>query len=275
MDKIKLRLATVILGLLAAPVIFGQAAGDQTTHAGDPGQAGATQQSGNANPSTVTTPANASPAVLAPNQNQALSVNPVTGLASASALDYHPVTGKERWQLYWRQNYSSVGAYFGPVFTALVLDQATGSPSQWGGGTRGYGFRVASRTAMGMVQGTLQASIAAGLHEDVRYISSARTGFKRRALHTFVYSFVTYNDEGRTTLNFANLTSYYATTALSTAWLPGRFKVATYTLSNGAAQIGLGVPVNLLQEFWPDIRRKILRSHRMSNANQTGVGAIR
>jgi hypothetical protein len=245
MDKIKLRLVTGILGLVAAPVMFGQIAGDQTTHAGDAGQAGAA--------------ASASPAAPAPDQNQAVSVNPVTGLASASALDYHPVTAKERWRLYWRQNYSSVGAYFGPVFTALVLDQATGSPSQWGGGIRGYGLRVASRTAMGMVQGTLQASIAAGLHEDVRYISSAQRGFKKRALHAFAYSFVTYNNEGRTTLNVANLTSYYAITAISTVWLPGRFKVATYTLTNGTAQIGFGAPVNLLQEFWPDIRRKILR----------------
>jgi hypothetical protein len=117
---------------------------------------------------------------------------------------------------------------------------------------------------MGMLQGTLQASIAVGLHEDVRYISSAGTGFKKRALHAVAYSFVTYNDEGRTRLNVANLSSYYATTAISTAWVPGRRNVATYTLTNGTAQIVLAVPVNLLQEFWPDIRRKITRSHRTS-----------
>jgi hypothetical protein len=264
MDKLRLRLAAGILGLIAAPVIFGQSSGDVITHTGDAGQAGVPQQSGNANPSTVTSPANPSAAAPAPDQQQPLSVNPVTGLASASALDYHPLTGKERWKLYWRQNYASVGAYFGPVFTALVLDQATGSPSQWGGGFRGYGRRVASRTAMGMLQGTLQASIAAGLHEDVRYISSAQTGFKKRALHAVAYSFVTYNDEGRTTLNIANLSSYYATTAISTVWVPGRRNVATYTLSNGTAQIVLAIPVNLLQEFWPDIRRKITRSHQAS-----------
>src|SRR5437899_150074 len=57
-----------------------------------------------------------------------LAVNPLTGLASASAINYHPLTGKERWQLYWTQNYWSVGAYVGPVLSALVFDQATGSP---------------------------------------------------------------------------------------------------------------------------------------------------
>jgi hypothetical protein len=241
------------------PLVFGQAFGDFFPQPGDTGQARPPLQSGYPNPPNTASPPSASPNIPVLNRNQALSVNPVTGLAAASALDYHSLSGKERWQLYWKQNYRSVGTYFGPVFTALVLDQATGSPSQWGGGFRGYGLRVTSRTAMGVVQGTLQASIAATLHEDVRYISSARTGFKKRALHAIAYSFVTYNDQGRTTLNFANLTGLYATAAISTAWVPSRFKVDTYTLTNGTAQLGLSVPINLLQEFWPEIRRKILR----------------
>ncbi len=66
-------------------------------------------------------------------------MNPVTGLVTSSASNYKPLTEKERWELYWKQNYFSVGAYFGPALTALVLDQATGSPAQWGGGFSGYG----------------------------------------------------------------------------------------------------------------------------------------
>jgi hypothetical protein len=37
--------------------------------------------------------------------------------------------------------------------------------------------------------------------------------------------------------------------------------VASYTLTNGSEQIALTLPVNLLQEFWPEIRRKVLRRH--------------
>jgi hypothetical protein len=241
------------------PQVFGRAFCDLFTQPVDAGQVGPPQQSAYPNPPNTASPPSVSPNIPVLNQDQALGVNPVTGLATASALDYHSLSGKERWQLYWKQNYWSVGAYSGPLFTALALDQATGSPSQWGGGFRGYGLRVASRTAMGVVQGTLQASIAATLHEDVRYVSSAPTGFKKRALHAVAYSIVTYNDQGRTTLNFANLTGIYATAAISSAWVPGRFNVDTYTLTNGTAQIGLSVPINLLQEFWPEIRRKILR----------------
>jgi hypothetical protein len=63
-----------------------------------------------------------------------LAVNPVTGLVSTPTANYRALTGRERWKLYWKQNYLSIGAYFGPVFTALVLDQSTGSPQQWGAG---------------------------------------------------------------------------------------------------------------------------------------------
>jgi hypothetical protein len=112
---------------------------------------------------------------------------------------------------------------------------------------------------MAVVQGTLQAAAAAALHEDVRYISSGQTGLKKRALHAIVFSFVTYDNRGRTELNIANLSSYYASAAISTTWIPGRNNVALHTLTNGTEQMGLSVPINLLQEFWPEIRQKVLR----------------
>jgi hypothetical protein len=194
-------------------------------------------------------------------QPKALRVNPVTGLVSTSASNYEPLTGNERLQIYFKMNYASVGAYFGPFFTALVLDQATGSPAQWGGGFKGYGRRVASRVGSAILQGTFQAPAAAVLHEDVRYIASNQRGFKSRAWHAVKYSFLTYNSQGRPTVNLANLGAYYAATAVSVAWLPGHYNVATYTLSNATEQIGLSVPVNLLQEFWPEVRHFVFRRH--------------
>lgn len=188
-----------------------------------------------------------------------LNVNPVTGMVSAAESTYIPLTGDERWKLYWKMNYFSMGAYFGPFFNALLLDQATGSPAQWGGGFAGYGRRLASRTASAILQGTFQAPAAYLLHEDVRYIESKRRGFKHRALHAIAYSFLVYNNSGRPTLNVANLGAYYASTAVSTAWLPGRYKVLDYTLSNSTEQIGLTLPVNLLQEFWPDVMGRLHR----------------
>jgi hypothetical protein len=99
------------------------------------------------------------------------------------------------------------------------------------------------------------------VHKDVRYIVSNQRGLRRRAWHAIVYSFLTYDKQGHSTPNAANLGAYYAATAVTTAWLPGRYNVG-YTLSNGTEQIELSVPVNLLQEFWPEITRTVFHRSR-------------
>jgi hypothetical protein len=191
-------------------------------------------------------------------QKVRLAVNPITGLSVSPASNFTPLTGSERWKLYWKQDYFSVGAYFKPVFFALALDQATGSPSQWGGGFHGFGLRLTSRIGSNVVQGTIRAPLAAALHEDVRYISDQRGG-KRRIWHAVEYSFLIYNNQGNPTLNVSKLVGYYASTAISTTWRPGHHPLAAYTFANGSEQLGLSVPVNILQEFWPDLVHKRAR----------------
>jgi len=197
----------------------------------------------------------------ATDEKQPLRVNPVTGLAVVPELGYRTLTGNERWKLYFKMNYLSVGSYFTPVFTALLLDQATGSPTQWGGGFPGFGRRVASRVGSAIVLGTFQAPLAFVLHEDVRYITSSRHGFMRRAAHAALYTFLTYNSQGRPTLNIASLSAFYVSTAASTAWLPGPHNLAGYTFSNATQQIGLSISLNVVQEFWPEIRRHVFHRH--------------
>jgi len=188
-----------------------------------------------------------------------LAVNPVTGLAVSSATNFRPLTHRERLKLYARQNYFSVGAYFAPTFSALVLDQANGTPRQWGGGFSGFGLRMASRTGNAMLEGTIDASLATLLREDVRYISSGRHGATRRIWHAVKYSFLTYNEKGHPTPNFALLSGYYISTAISTVWLPGTRHVARYAFTNGSEQIALSVPIDLLQEFWPEVTHTLFR----------------
>jgi hypothetical protein len=188
-----------------------------------------------------------------------LKINPVTGIASVSATNYTPLTSHERWKLYFKQNYWSMGAYFGPCVSALLVDQTTGEPPEWGGGIGGYGRRLGSRLGTAIVQGTFQAPVAALLGEDTRYISSGQEGFKKRAKHVVLFSFVTYNTQGHKTLNIANIGGFYASSAVSTLWLPQKENVGLYTLTDGTKQAGLTILINMIQEFWPDIRQKLRR----------------
>jgi hypothetical protein len=253
-------LAVAVLMMLAVTSAIGQTPADSADRAPAQRQADSGPQTGNPNaPGSSRPGAEGLPQSASESEKARLAVNPVTGMAVLSRGNYVPLTGKERWTLYWKQNYFSVGAYFGPLLTSVVLDQAANSPPEWGSGLSGYGRRLASRTGSAMIQGSVQAVAAAALQEDVRYVQSERQGGARRALHAIAYSFLTYNRQGNPTLNVANLGAYYASTAISTAWLPSKESAARYTLTNGTLQIALGVPVNLLQEFWPELMQKIRR----------------
>jgi len=197
----------------------------------------------------------------AADQKPGAEVNPITGMAVAQLSNYNPLTLNERWKLYLKMTFASAGPYFSPLVNALALDQASGTPRQWGGGFSGFGRRLASRAGNAVLQGTFQAPLAAILHEDVRYIPTSQRSIPRRALHAVVYSFLTYNDKGRPTLNVANLTAFYASTAVTTTWIPGIGNAARYTFVNASQQIALSFPLNVVQEFWPEIQRHLFRRH--------------
>ncbi len=205
------------------------------------------------------------PSVLASppatDQTQSTDVNPITGMAVASQTNYTPLTLNERWTLYLKMTYASPGPYFSPLVNALALDESNGTPRQWGGGFPGFGRRLASRAANAVLQGSFQAPLAAILHEDVRYIPTSQRSIQRRALHAVLYSFLTYNGKGHPTLIIANLAAFYASTAVTTTWLPGVGNSARYTFTNASQQIALSFPLNVVQEFWPEIQRHLFRRH--------------
>ncbi len=69
----------------------------------------------------------------AADQKPGAEVNPITGMAVAQLSNYNPLTLNERWKLYLKMTFASAGPYFSPLVNAL-LDQASGTPRQWGGG---------------------------------------------------------------------------------------------------------------------------------------------
>jgi len=236
---------------VSAPAVSSDAAANP---AGNGGQQPSAKQ-----PNTV--PSDTSQLSATQSQKAQLAVNPVTGMTTVPASNFTALTGKERLKLYWTQDFFSTGAYFKPTLFALVLDQATGAPSQWGGGLHGFGLREASRIGSNIVSGTIRAPLAAALHEDVRYISNEHGG-KRRILHAVEYTFLTYNNQGHPTLNIAKFVSYYASTAISTTWHPAKHSLVGYTFANGSEQLGLSVPFNVLQEFWPNLFHKRARGQQ-------------
>ena len=102
-------------------------------------------------------------------------------------------------------------------------------------------------------------SLDSTLHQDPRYYRSGDTGFWRRAVHAFRGTILTRTDSGGETLSTWRLGSDYGAAFLSNEWYPARLNTVRLGALQGSLRFGFDFASNLGSEFWPDIKRKMLR----------------
>ena len=154
----------------------------------------------------------------------------------------------------------SVGplALVGDAAYAGIL-QEIDTPMEWGQGGSPYGRRLASTAACSGIHSALAFGLDSALHEDPRYFRSTGGAFWRRTGHAFRGAIFTRTDRGTETLSVWRLGSAYGAAYLSNQWYPRRLNTVALGFAEGSLQLGFDVASNLASEFWPDLKRKILR----------------
>ena len=131
-----------------------------------------------------------------------LAVNPVTGSRFHPNGELSSSDGKRALETLLEAKlllFPSVRIW-GPFLRRWFSINLRARPRNGESGFHGYGLRGASRTASAVVQGTVQAPLAALLHEDVQAMWQARTvGVNGALLHALQYSFLTFNSHGHPT----------------------------------------------------------------------------
>jgi hypothetical protein len=182
------------------------------------------------------------------------------GFSETSALDYSPLTRQERWRLFLNQTATSPGA-FAPVLATAVLAQRFRTPPEWGDNASGFGKRVALAFGTNVVQGVIQSAGDALLKQDPRFIRSATGGFWSRAGHAVLFTVFTYDDRGRTRFGAANVASFYGSSIMSALLYPRGHNAWREGVQAANLQMAMSAAFNVFQEFWPDMRRLLRRSH--------------
>jgi hypothetical protein len=141
---------------------------------------------------------------------------------------------------------------------AGILQEAA-APTEWGGGAGPFGKRFVSTLAWSGIHSALAFGLDSTLHQDPRYFRSESTGFWRRCGHAVRGTILTRTDKGGETLSTWRIGSAYGAAFLSNQWYPDRLNTARLGFIQGSATLGLDTFANLGSEFWPDIRRKVLR----------------
>jgi hypothetical protein len=170
-----------------------------------------------------------------------------------------PLSTREKFSL---AAHDSVLDYSSFTWAGILAAQAMvlNSSPELGSGIGGYG-RYYWRTFTDGVSGTFftEAIVPAITHEDPRYYTLGHGGFLRRTGYAISRAFVTKTDSGGTSFNFSEVVGNGLEAGLSNAYYPPQERGLSQTAVNWGTQMESAVLNHVFQEFWPDIRRKLLR----------------
>jgi hypothetical protein len=142
------------------------------------------------------------------------------------------------------------------VTAHTAIDQAKDRPSVWGTSAGSFGVRFAAHLGRGLVRENGAFAVRALDHEDPRYFPSNSINARKRARDAVVHTFWVRRDDGTMMPAYSRFLADYGTPFVERQWRPEPFR-ASMGLKVGTLSLGIGSLVNLGQEFWPDVRKKL------------------
>jgi hypothetical protein len=104
-----------------------------------------------------------------------------------------------------------------------------------------------------------EAIVPAMTHEDPRYYTLGHGGLFRRAGYALSRVVLTKTDFGCTSFNYSEIVGNGMEAGLSNFYYPPEERSLRNTAVNWASQLEAASLNNIIREFWPDIRHRILR----------------
>ena len=126
-------------------------------------------------------------------------------------------------------------------------------------GAGGVGRRFAASAGWKATQNSLALGFDTAFGLDPRFHPSRETALWPRLRGALSQTLVAYTDSGGRAFNYSEVGSSYGASFLSNSWFPAHYNGAGDALQRGTIGLGLNTASNVVKEFWPDIRRKVLR----------------
>lgn len=143
---------------------------------------------------------------------------------------------------------SAIAASFHPAWNSSQASETYASR---------FGRTVSDHTEQAFFTKFLLPSL---LRQDPMYHPSEATGDAGRASYAISRVLIGRNDNGRSTLNTSELIGAVLAASISSAYHPYHHYTPGETASRAASGMAADAGINMLREFWPDIRDQ-LRDH--------------
>jgi len=212
----------------------------------------------------------AAPPSPEPGDQRILGVIPNFQTVSNPDAPFVPLTVKEKWSLFAKESLDPFNA--ASALLGAALSQGGNSHPKFGNGGRGYGQRVGAAMADLSAQNLFSAAVlASALHQDPRYYRlGPRKGILTRAGYSVSRLVVARQDSGRMAFNASGVFGMGLGIAASNLYYPPGSRNGSVMLSRIGTSFSGGVMGNLLSEFWPDIRARVLSHFGPWKSRQMG-----
>lgn len=181
----------------------------------------------------------------------------INGESYPSVDKWRPLTTREKFDFFLHHTYSP------NTFAAAGVDALKGTvmkhnPEYERGFTglgQRYGVNLGTSETEVFFERFLVPSI---LKQDPRYFRNPSLPFVSRALYSMSRVLITRADNGGETANASRILGAAASQALSDLYVPGGVQGMHPILGRVSFDLVRDAGFNLIHEFWPDLRRKIL-----------------
>jgi hypothetical protein len=194
-----------------------------------------------------------------PQNDRIFGVLPNYRTVEIPKLQNPPLTAREKFKLAAEDSFDPYAYVVAGAFAGLA--QAQNDPKSWGQEswgpfTKRYLASFADQTDENMMT---EAVVPALLKQDPRYFRLGTGSFFKRTGYAVSRIWVTRTDAGGTTFNFSEIAGAGLASAISNLYYPPENRTLSKNLSRWGIMVGEDTFFNLLKEYWPDIKHKVLK----------------
>jgi hypothetical protein len=170
---------------------------------------------------------------------------------------YRPIPAGEKFKLAAQDSFDP----FSWVITGVYAGAAQWGNNfkQFGQGSEGYAKRYGANFADGAISNYFtEAFLPVILREDPRYFRLANGGAWKRAGYALTRVLVTRTDRGKPRFNTSEIAGNLMAAGIANLYYPSENRGAGETMERFTVNVVSDAGFNVLREFWPDMRRKVL-----------------
>ncbi|HVY93868.1 MAG TPA: hypothetical protein VHA14_14005, partial [Bryobacteraceae bacterium] len=188
--------------------------------------------------------------------NHAFGVLPNYRTAESS-IPFQPISAKRKLYIATKDTVDGPSYVSAAIFAGIY--QATNQNPSFGQGVKGYGLRyVTSIADLDLGNYLTEGFMPALLREDPRYFRLGAGSKTKRVLYALSRVLITRTDRDTRTFNFAEFLGNGITGAVGNAYYADDRGFGP-TVQRTLTQIGNDSIANLLREFWPDVKKHLIR----------------